>query len=68
MNFFYNIEETKLSTVCGGNPAGAAVVGALTCAAGGVKYGSALGSWGAFIGGVGGAAVCGYLAYKAGGG
>ncbi|HGQ2206932.1 TPA: bacteriocin-like peptide BlpK [Streptococcus pneumoniae] len=44
---------------------GAAVVAALGCAAGGVKYGKILGPWGAAIGGIGGAVVCGYLAYTA---
>ncbi|HEV6832087.1 TPA: bacteriocin-like peptide BlpK [Streptococcus pneumoniae] len=44
---------------------GAAVVAALGCAAGGVKYGRLLGPWGAAIGGIGGAVVCGYLAYTA---
>ncbi|HGR1087592.1 bacteriocin-like peptide BlpK [Streptococcus pneumoniae] len=44
---------------------GAAVVAALGCAAGGVKYGKILGPWGAVIGGIGGAVVCGYLAYTA---
>ncbi|HEW6750025.1 TPA: bacteriocin-like peptide BlpK [Streptococcus pneumoniae] len=44
---------------------GAAVVAALDCAAGGVKYGKILGPWGAAIGGIGGAVVCGYLAYTA---
>ncbi|CEX07223.1 bacteriocin BlpK [Streptococcus pneumoniae] len=44
---------------------GAAVVAALGCAAGGVKYGKILGPWGAAIGGTGGAVVCGYLAYTA---
>ncbi|HEW5895299.1 TPA: bacteriocin-like peptide BlpK [Streptococcus pneumoniae] len=43
----------------------AAVVAALGCAAGGVKYGKILGPWGAAIGGIGGAVVCGYLAYTA---
>ncbi|BDD42503.1 Blp family class II bacteriocin [Streptococcus ruminantium] len=68
MKIYNDIEETKLSEICGGNPAGAAVVGALGCAAGGVKFGSKLGTAGAIIGGIGGAAVCGYLAYKAAGG
>ncbi|SND90929.1 bacteriocin BlpK [Streptococcus pneumoniae] len=44
---------------------GGAVVAALGCAAGGVKYGKILGPWGAAIGGIGGAVVCGYLAYTA---
>ncbi|VOS49196.1 bacteriocin BlpK [Streptococcus pneumoniae] len=44
---------------------GAVVVAALGCAAGGVKYGKILGPWGAAIGGIGGAVVCGYLAYTA---
>ncbi|HGQ6538930.1 TPA: bacteriocin-like peptide BlpK [Streptococcus pneumoniae] len=44
---------------------GAAVVAALGCAAGGVKYGKILGPWGAAIGGIGGVVVCGYLAYTA---
>ncbi|CTK76825.1 putative bacteriocin BlpK [Streptococcus pneumoniae] len=44
---------------------GVAVVAALGCAAGGVKYGKILGPWGAAIGGIGGAVVCGYLAYTA---
>ncbi|VLE06996.1 bacteriocin BlpK [Streptococcus pneumoniae] len=44
---------------------GAAVVAALGCAAGGVKYGKILGPWGAAIGGIGGAVVCGCLAYTA---
>ncbi|HEV6819773.1 TPA: bacteriocin-like peptide BlpK [Streptococcus pneumoniae] len=44
---------------------GAAVVATLGCAAGGVKYGKILGPWGAAIGGIGGAVVCGYLAYTA---
>ncbi|VQN34441.1 bacteriocin BlpK [Streptococcus pneumoniae] len=44
---------------------GAAVVAALGCAAGGVKYGRLLGPWGTAIGGIGGAVVCGYLAYTA---
>ncbi|HEV6897185.1 TPA: bacteriocin-like peptide BlpK [Streptococcus pneumoniae] len=44
---------------------GAAVVAALGCAAGGVKYGKILGPWGAAIGGIGVAVVCGYLAYTA---
>ncbi|MDG7579607.1 bacteriocin-like peptide BlpK [Streptococcus pneumoniae] len=44
---------------------GAALVAALGCAAGGVKYGKILGPWGAAIGGIGGAVVCGYLAYTA---
>ncbi|WP_194210250.1 bacteriocin BlpN, partial [Streptococcus ruminantium] len=43
MKIYNDIEETKLSEICGGNPAGAAVVGALGCAAGGVKFGSKLG-------------------------
>ncbi|WP_078155519.1 bacteriocin [Streptococcus pneumoniae] len=38
---------------------------AFGCAAGGVKYGRLLGPWGAAIGGIGGAVVCGYLAYTA---
>ncbi|EHZ40082.1 putative membrane protein [Streptococcus pneumoniae GA40028] len=54
-----------LSEVYGGNSGGAAVVAALGCAAGGVKYRRLLGPWGAAIGGIGGAVVCGYLAYTA---
>ena len=68
MTTFYNLEESQLSNIYGGTPAGAAVPGALTCAAGGVKFGVRFGLWGAVIGGLGGAAVCGYLAYKASGG
>ncbi|BAW84036.1 BlpM [Streptococcus pneumoniae] len=37
----------------------------VTGATGGVKYGRLLGPWGAAIGGIGGAVVCGYLAYTA---
>lgn len=54
-----------LSEIYGGNSGGAAVVAALGCAAGGVKYGKFLGPWGAAIGGIGGAVICGYLAYSA---
>lgn len=61
MNTYCNINETMLSEVYGGNSGGAAVVAALGCAAGGVKYGRLL----AAIGGIGGAVVCGYLAYTA---
>ncbi|HEL1104840.1 TPA: bacteriocin BlpN, partial [Streptococcus equi subsp. zooepidemicus] len=64
MTHYYQIKE-ELNDICGGNPAGAAVVGGLTCAVGGIKLGSRIGPWGAVIGGVGSAAVCGYLAYKA---
>lgn len=62
MNTYCNINETMLSEVYGGNSGGAAVVAALGCAAGGVKYGKILGPWGAAIGG---AVVCGYLACTA---
>ena len=55
MNTYCNINETMLSEVYGGNSGGAAVVAALGCAAGGVKYGRLLGPWGAAIGGIGGA-------------
>ena len=53
MNTYCNVNETMLSEVYGGNSGGAAVVAALGCAAGGVKYGKFLGPWGAAIGGIG---------------
>lgn len=65
MTHYYQIKEEELNDICGGNPAGAAVIGAIGCASRGVKLGSRIGPWGAVIGGVGSAAVCGYLAYKA---
>ena len=65
MNTYYNVDETMLSEIYGGNSGGAAVVAALGCAAGGVKDGKFLGPWGAAIGGIGGALICGYLAYSA---
>ena len=65
MNTYYNADETMLSEIYGGNSGGAAVVTALGCAAGGVKYGKFLGPWGAAMGGIGGALICGYLAYSA---
>lgn len=46
MNTYYNVDETMLSEIYGGNSGGAAVVAALGCAAGGVKYGKFLGPWG----------------------
>ena len=45
MNTYYNVDETMLSEIYGGNSGGAAVVAALGCAAGGVKYGKFLGPW-----------------------
>ena len=65
MNTYYNVDETMLSEIYGGNSGGAAVVAALGCEAGGVKYRKILGPWGAAIGGIGGALICGYLAYSA---
>ena len=63
---FNVVNSNNLSTVIGGNRAGGAVVAALGCASGGVKIGSAIaGPWGAGIGGVGGALVCGYIQYNA---
>ena len=59
------LDEGILQNIEGGNPAGAAVVSGMGCAAAGIKHGSKLEFWGAAIGGVGGAVVCGYLAYTA---
>ncbi|AOD26771.1 Blp family class II bacteriocin [Streptococcus thermophilus] len=65
MSNYKILDEGILQKIEGGNPAGAAVVAGMGCAATGIKYGSKLGVWGAAIGGVGGAVVCGYLAYTA---
>ncbi|KXT74291.1 Bacteriocin-like peptide N BlpN [Streptococcus sp. DD10] len=62
---FETLNENNLRDIYGGNNAGAAVVAAMSCAAGGIKLGGKFGPWGAAIGGVGGAAICGYLAYTA---
>lgn len=62
---FIELTENELTAITGGNNAGAAVVAAMTCAAGGINGGKYFGPWGMVIGGVGGAAICGYLAYTA---
>lgn len=70
MEQFHEMDITMLFSIEGGKnnwqtnvlEGGGAAFG---CAAGGVKYGRLLGPWGAAIGGIGGAVVCGYLAYTA---
>ncbi|HEN0625669.1 Blp family class II bacteriocin [Streptococcus agalactiae] len=62
MSNYKILDEGILQKIEGGNPASAAVVAGMGCAATGIKYGSKLGVWGA---GIGGAVVCGYLAYTA---
>lgn len=60
-----DLNETDLALINGGNRAGDAVLSGMGWAAGGVKVGSKLGPWGALVGGVGGAAIGGYLGYNA---
>ncbi|MBF8969813.1 MULTISPECIES: bacteriocin BlpN [unclassified Streptococcus] len=60
------IENCDLITIYGGNAAGAAVVAGMGCIKPGIKLGASVGGfWGGVIGGVGGAGICGYLAYTA---
>lgn len=62
---FLTIDEENLGVITGGNKAGDIVVSAAGCAATGVKYGKTFGVWGAVVGGVGGAVICGGLTYVA---